>query len=74
MDDGLINRAWILKLLGVMRLPRLVCSCETPNYAEDLFDRGEFRYRCGTCRGYIDMIWILEGYFPEPNNGSTNKE
>lgn len=46
--------------------PRPVCSCEVPDYAEDLFDLGMFRFRCGTCRGYIDLLWIHEGYFPEP--------
>jgi len=67
-DDTIISRRWIFeKVFGQMIRPRPVCSCEVPDYAEDLFDRGEYRYRCGTCRGYIDMVWILEGHFPEPS-------
>jgi len=69
-----INRQWILGILGQMTRPRPVCSCEVPDYCEDLFDLGMYRFRCGTCRGYIDLSWILEGYFPEPTDyGSTNK-
>ena len=77
MFDGIdISHRWIVeKLFGMLApRPRPVCSCEVPDYAEDLFDRGEYRYRCGACRGYIDMVWILEGHFPEPPNGSTDKK
>lgn len=74
--DVPISREWLLGLLKVMRRPRLVCSCKVPVYAENLFDIGEYRFRCSTCRGYVDLLWIYEGYFPEPpkNYVDPNKE
>jgi len=76
MDEIEINGRWIRELLGMMTRPRPVCSCEVPNYCEDLFLVGEYRFRCGTCRGYIDLSWILEGHFPEPpkDYGDTDKK
>lgn len=77
MDEIEISRRFIRELLGMVTRPRPVCSCEVPNYCEDLIDAGVYALRCSTCRGYVNMLWIHEGYFPEPPKdyyGDTDKK